>query len=98
MYGWSVTKRKGARRGDDGDVEIVVASGNSAVPLVVIELGGVEMGGEDDPEMIGVGDVGGLELMVGLDRVGVVVPMPLLSMFFVASPSSIEWGLGTEEG
>ena len=60
---------------DDPEVEIVVASGNSAaVPVVcdVIEVvGGGEMGGEEDGERIG---VGGWELIVvGLDEVGLLI-------------------------
>ena len=76
MYGWFTIRRKGARMGEDWDVEIVVANGNCAVPVVVVGLGGVDMPVED-AEMIGVGDVGGLEVVVGIDDVGLIVPVTM---------------------
>ncbi len=76
MYGWFVIKWKGARMEGDCDEAIVVASGNCAVPVVGIELGGVDMRGED-VEMIGVEDVGGLELILGFDDVGLIVPVTM---------------------
>ena len=74
MHGWSMIKRKGARRGGDWEVEIVFARGNSAVAVVVGEVGGVDIGGEE-AEMIGGGDVVGFEMICGFDDVGLIVPV-----------------------
>ena len=61
--GWSMTRWKGASTGGDLDVEIVVASGNSAVPVAVLESGGGETGG-DDAGVTVVGDVVGAQEVV----------------------------------
>ena len=45
--------------GGDLDVVIVVASGNSAVPVVVLEFGGGDTGG-DDADITDFGDVVGV--------------------------------------
>ena len=70
-------------------MEIVVASGNSAVPLVVAELGGVDMGGEDVG--IAVGDVVGLELIVGFDEGELLSP----AWLHLCSWSEVSMAFGT---
>lgn len=56
------------------DVVIVVASGNSAVPIVARELGGVDTGG-DDAEITVVGDVFGAVEVVVRDEIGLTDPV-----------------------
>ena len=64
--------------GADSDVVISVASGNSAVPVVVLELGGEDTGG-DDGEIAVVGDDLGAEEVVAWDEIGPTVRVMLLA-------------------
>ena len=68
--------------GGDLDVVIVVASGNSAVPIVALELGEVDTGG-DDAEITVVGNVFGAVEVVARDGIGLTVPVAMKDAMLV---------------
>lgn len=57
-------------------MEIVVASGNSAVPVAVLELGGGDTGG-DDVGITVTGDVVAPEEVVPCDDVELIAPVTM---------------------
>ena len=66
----------------DLDVMIVVASGNSVVPIVALELGEEDTGG-DDATITVVGDIVGAEGVVARDEIGLTIPVTMKDAILV---------------
>ena len=66
----------------DLDVVIVVASGNSVVPIVALELGEEDTGG-DNAMITVVGDIVGAEGVVARDEIRQTIPVTMKDAILV---------------